>query len=206
MSASSALLLVVPATSSILTVAQPADALRQARGGMNCASSGAGTGGHLTGETFAHMPGAKAIHVPYEGMAPALTDVAGGQLDFSFGVIPCALALVKADRLRTPAVTSARRLTQLPEVATVAESGVGAPAGFESSLTCGILAPRGTPMVGVRKLGAEILQVAASAVFQSRLGVEGAQPLLGDAAAYAGRTQRESSKWAAVVKASGASV
>jgi len=206
MFASSALLLVVPATSPIQDVAQLADALRQARGGMDYASSGAGTGGHLTGEMFAHMLGVKATHVPYKGTAPSLTDLAGGQVDFSFSVIPAALALVKAGRLRALAVTSARRLSQLPELATVAESGVRALSGFESSLTYGILAPKGAPAAGVGKLGAEILEVAASAAFQSRLGVDGAEPLLGDAAAYARRIQQESSKWAAVVKASGATV
>ena len=206
MFASSALLLVVPAASPIQDVAQLADALRQARGGMDYASSGAGTGGHLTGEMFAHMLSVKATHVPYKGMAPSLTDLAGGQVDFSFSVIPAALALVKAGRLRALAVTSARRLSQLPEVATVAESGVRALSGFESSLTYGILAPRGAPAAEIEKLGAQILQVAASTAFQSRLGVDGAEPLLGNAAAYARRIQQESSKWAAVVKASGATV
>ncbi|MDR0225140.1 MAG: tripartite tricarboxylate transporter substrate binding protein [Burkholderiaceae bacterium] len=204
MFASSALLLVVPAASPVRSVADLADQLRRRSGEMNYASSGSGTGGHLTGEMFAHALGAKAIHVPYKGTAPSLTDLVGGNVDFSFGVIPAAMALVKAGKLRALAVTGARRQPQLPDVPTVAESGVRALADFESSLTYGVLAPKGTPQEAVGALGRDILKVAASESFQSRLGIEGAVPLLGDGAQYAARIRQESSKWAAVIKASGA--
>lgn len=206
MFASSALLLVVPATSPIQDVTQLVEALRRSGGALNYASSGAGTGGHLTGEMFAHMLGVKATHVPYKGTAPSLTDLVGGQVDFSFGVIPAALALVKAGRLRALAVTSARRLSQLPDLPTVAESRIAALAGFESSLTYGILGPKGVPAAVLDRFGREVLAVAASPAFQSKLGIEGAEPMLGDAAAYTARIRQESAKWAAVVKASGATV
>ena len=206
MFASSALLLVVPAASPVRSVADLAEQLRRRSGEMNFASSGSGTGGHLTGEMFAHALGAKAIHVPYKGTAPSLTDLAGGNVDFSFGVIPAAMALVKAGKLRALAVTGAKRQPLLPEVPTVAESGVRALADFESSLTYGILAPKGTSQEAVAALGRDILKVAASEAFQSKLGVEGAVPLLGDSAQYAARIRLESSKWAAVIKASGATV
>lgn len=206
MFASSALLLVVPAASPVRSVADLAEQLRRRSGEMNFASSGSGTGGHLTGEMFAHALGAKAIHVPYKGTAPSLTDLAGGNVDFSFGVIPAAMALVKAGKLRALAVTGAKRQPLLPEVPTVAESGVRALADFESSLTYGILAPKGTSQEAVAALGRDILKVAASEAFQSKLGVEGAVPLLGDSAQYAARIRVESSKWAAVIKASGATV
>ncbi|QPR36675.1 tripartite tricarboxylate transporter substrate binding protein [Delftia acidovorans] len=204
MFASSALLLVVPASSPARSVADLAEQMRKRSGEMNYASSGSGTGGHLTGEMFAHALGAKAIHVPYKGTAPSLTDLVGGNVDFSFGVIPAAMALVKAGKLRALAVTGAKRQPQLPDVPTVAESGVRALADFESSLTYGILAPRGTPAETVRALGRDILKVASADSFQSRLGIEGAVPLLGDGAQYAARIQVESAKWAAVIKASGA--
>jgi tripartite-type tricarboxylate transporter receptor subunit TctC len=204
MFASSALLLVVPATSPIQDVGQLAEALRRSGGTLNYASSGAGTGGHLTGEMFIHMLGVKATHVPYKGTAPSLTDLAGGQVDFSFSVIPAALALVKAGKLRAVAVTSAKRLSLLPEIPTVAESRIAGLTGFESSLTYGILAPKGVPAAEVGKFGTQILQVAATPAFQSKLGIEGAEPLLGDAAAYALRIRRESEKWGAVVRTSGA--
>lgn len=206
MFASSALLLVVPATSPIQDVGQLAEALRRSKGTLNYASSGSGTGGHLTGEMFTHMLGVKATHVPYKGTAPSLTDLAGAQVDFSFSVIPAALALVKAGRLRALAVTSAKRLAQLPDIPTVAESRIASLAGFESSLTYGILAPKGTSAEEIGRFGAQILQVAATPAFQSKLGIEGAEPMLGDAAAYARRIRQESDKWGAVVRSSGATV
>ncbi|CAB5679773.1 Adenylosuccinate lyase [Delftia tsuruhatensis] len=204
MFASSALLLVVPTASPVRSVADLAEQMRKRSGEMTFASSGSGTGGHLTGEMFAHALGAKAIHVPYKGTAPSLTDLAGGNVDFSFGVIPAAMALVKAGKLRALAVTGAKRQPQLPDVLTVAESGVRALADFESSLTYGILAPKGTPPDTVAALGRDILKVASSESFQARLGVEGAVPLLGDSAQYGARIRQESAKWAAVIKASGA--
>lgn len=206
MFASSALLLVVPANSPIRNVQDLVQALRQRGEAMNYASSGAGSGGHLAGEMLVHMLGMKATHVPYKGTAPSLTDVAGGLVDFSFSVIPAAQALVKAGKLRALAITSTVRHAQLPDVPTVAEAGVPALTKFESTLTYGVLAPKGTPADVVDKLSKDILQVAASPAFQSKLGVEGAVPLLGDAAAYARRIGQESSKWAEVIKTSGATV
>ena len=206
MFASSALLLVVPASSPIRNVAELVKVLREKGEAMNYASSGSGSGGHLAGEMLAFMLGVKATHVPYKGTAPSLNDVAGGLVDFSFSVIPAAQALVKSGKLRALAVTSLQRHAQLPDVPTVAESGVEALAKFESTLTYGVLAPKGAAANTVKKLSDEILQVAAQSAFQSKLGVEGAVPLLGDAKAYAKKIQEETRKWDAVIKASGASV
>ncbi|WP_026639474.1 Bug family tripartite tricarboxylate transporter substrate binding protein [Bordetella petrii] len=205
MFASSALLLVVPADSPVQNVAQLAQALRAEGSDMDYASSGTGTGGHLTGEMFLQALGAQAVHVPYKGTAPALADVAGGQVDFSFSVIPAAMALVKSGKLRALAVTSAKRMSLMPDVPTVAEAGVAELAGFESTLTYGILAPKSAPQAQIRQLEERILQVAATAEFQSKLAVEGAEPLLGGAADYARRIQEESGKWGQVIKVSGAS-
>ena len=205
MFASSALVLVVPASSPANTVAELLAQARDYAGGMNFASSGAGTGGHLTGELFAQKTGLKMTHVPYKGTAPALSDLAGGQVQLMFSVIPAALALVKGGRLRALAVTSDRRLPMLPDVPTVAESGVAALRDFESSLTYGILAPKGTPAAIVGSLSAQMVQVASTAAFQSRLDVEGATPLLGDPVRYAALIRQESARWSAIVKASGAS-
>ncbi|MDB5778206.1 MAG: hypothetical protein JWP93_571 [Polaromonas sp.] len=206
MFASSALLLAVPESSAIKSMADLVEAIRRAGGGFNYASSGAGTGGHLTAEMLAHVLGTKMTHIPYKGTGPALNELVGGQVQMMFSVIPPAQALVASGRLRALAVTSAKRLATLPNVPTVAESGVAALAGFESTLTYGLLAPRATPDPVIAALGKQILQVAGTAAFQSKLAVEGAEPLLGDAAQYAALIQKESTKWAAVVKASGARV
>lgn len=204
MFASSALVLVVPASSPVRTVADLVAAAKTKPGAFNYASSGSGTGGHLTGESFAQKTGLDMSHIPYKGTNPALTDVAGGQVQMMFSVIPPALALVKGGKLRAIAVTGGQRLPTLPEVPTLAESGVPGLAGFESTLTYGILAPRGTPDAFVRTLASQMLQVAATPAFQSRLDVEGAVPLLGGPADYAALIARESTKWAEVVKVSGA--
>ncbi|MET0543001.1 MAG: tripartite tricarboxylate transporter substrate binding protein [Variovorax sp.] len=204
MFASSALVLVVPASSTVKTVADLVALAKAGPGTVNYASSGSGTGGHLTGELFEQKTGVLMSHIPYKGTNPALTDVAGGQVQMMFSVIPPALALVKGGKLRAIAVTSAKRLPLLPDVPTIAESGVPALAGFDSTLTYGILAPRGTPDTFVKELSAQMLKVAATADFQSRLDVEGAVPLLGGPADYAALIAKESTKWAEIVKVSGA--
>lgn len=206
MFASSALVLVVPAASKIRTVADLIAEAKARPGLLDYASSGSGTGGHLTGELFAERTGTRINHIPYKGTNPGLTDLAGGQVQMMFSVVPPALALVKGGRLRAIAVTGARRLPSLPEVPTVADSGLSELAGFESTLTYGVLAPRCTPDAFVKELSAQMLQVAGSAEFQSRLGVEGAVPLLGGPAEYAALIAKESALWAGIVKASGATV
>ncbi len=204
MFASSPLVLVVPADSPARDVAGLLALARATPGGLNYASSGSGTGGHLTGELFRRLGGIKLTHVPYKGTSPALTDLVGGQVQLMFSVIPPALALVKAGHLRALAVTSSTRLPNLHDVRTVAESGVGALAGFESSLTYGILAARRMPEALVKELGRQVLAVAKVQSFQSALELEGAVPLLGDGAEYAALIRRESAKWAEIVKVSGA--
>lgn len=206
MFASSALLLVVPANSAIHSVADLVKAVRERGEDMNYASSGSGTGGHLTGELFLHTLGARAVHIPYKGTAPSLADVAGEQVDFSFSVIPAALALVKAGKLRALAVTSSNRQALMPDVPTVAESGVPELSDFESTLTYGILAPKGMAQTDLTKFAEEILKTASTPEFQSKLGVDGAEPLLGDAQAYAKLIEQESQKWGEVVRVSGAAV
>jgi tripartite-type tricarboxylate transporter receptor subunit TctC len=175
---------------------------------LDYASSGSGTGGHLSGELFAQRTGTRLNHIPYKGTNPALTDLAGGQVQMMFSVIPPALALVKGGRLRAIAVTGDKRLPTLPDVPTVAEAAASLRelAGFESTLTYGILAPRGTPDAFVKELAAQMLKVAGEKEFQSRLDVEGAVPLLGGPAEYAALIARESAMWAAIVKSSGAVV
>jgi len=206
MFASSALVLVVPASSPVKTVADLVALAKSRPGAVNYASSGSGTGGHLTGEMFEQRTGVKINHIPYKGTGPGLTDLVGGQVQMMFSVIPPALALVKGGRLRAVAVSGGKRLPSLPDVPTVAESGVQGLAGFESTLTYGILAPRGTPDALVRELSGQMLKVAATDEFQSRLGVEGAVPLLGGSAEYAALIRKESAQWAEIVKISGATV
>ncbi len=206
MFASSPLVLVVPASSSVKSVADLVAQIKAKPDSTNYASGGNGTGAHLTGEMFEAAIGHKLSHVPYKGTVPGLTDLAGGQVQMAFSVIPPALGLIKGGRLRAIAVTGSRRLPLLPEVPTMVESGIASLVGFESTLTYGLFAPRGTPDAFIKELAAHALKVAASADFQSWLGVEGAVPLLGGSADYAALIKKESAKWAHIVKTSGATI
>jgi tripartite-type tricarboxylate transporter receptor subunit TctC len=205
MFAQSALVLVVPANATANTVASLIAEAKAASGAWNFSSAGAGTGGHLTGELFQQITGTSMQHIPYKGTAPALADVAGNQVQMCFSVIPPALALIKAGKLKAIAVTSSARLPSLPQVPTLAESGLSSLKGFESTVTYGVLGPAGIPPARLRELEAQILKVVASSDFQQRLATEGAVPLLGGSAEYARLIKSESGKWAEVIRVSGAS-
>jgi tripartite-type tricarboxylate transporter receptor subunit TctC len=205
MFAQSALVLVVPASANIQNASGLIAEAKAAAGAWNFSSAGAGTGGHLTGELFQQITGISMRHIPYKGTAPALADVAGGQVHMCFSVIPPALALIKAGKLKAIAVTSSARLPSLPQVPTLAESGLGSLKGFESIVTYGLLAPAGTPPAKVRELEAQILKAASSSDFQQRLITEGAVPMLAGSTEYARLIKAESVKWGEMVRLSGAS-
>jgi tripartite-type tricarboxylate transporter receptor subunit TctC len=171
---------------------------------FNYGSSGNGTGGHLTGEMFKEITGVKMSHIPYRGTGPALVDVAGGQLDFMFSVIPPALALIQGGKLRAIAVTSKKRLPVFPEVPTVMESGIKSLANFESSVSYGVLSSNKISPGMAKELTEQILKIGGSPEFQSKLVSEGAVPVLGNGAEYSKLIQLETRKWAAVIKKSGA--
>lgn len=201
MFASSPLVLVVNPALPAKTVSELIALARARSGQINYASSGSGTGAHLTGELFGLKSNTKIVHIPYKGTAPALTDVIGGQVQMMFSVVPAVLQHIASGRLRALAVTSEKRLPGLPQVPTVAESGLP---GFESSLTYGLLAPAGTPEAMVNELSAQILKAAATPAFLERLANEGAVALAGGPAQFAARIKAENIKWAEIVKISGA--
>ncbi len=172
-------------------------------GKLNFASSGSGTSIHLSGELFKTMTGVQMTHVPYKGSAPALQDLAGGQVQLMFDNLPSALALIKAGKLRALAVTSTTRAAAIPDVPTVAESGLP---GFEASSWFGILAPAGTPAPIVAKINADVAKWLASAEGKEKLLSQGANAAGGTPEDFAKHIQAETVKWAKVVKESGAKV
>ena len=192
------LVLVVPASSKLRTLAELIAAARAAPGKVSYASSGNGTGGHLAGELLEELAAIKWLHVPYKGTAPALTDVLGGQVDAMFSVIPPALPQIEAGRLRAVAVTGAKRSARLPQVPTVAEAGIK---GYESALAYGLVAPKGTPEPVLKVLGAALAQAVESPQLRAAFRAEGAEPLAGSAADFAALTRAESEKWARVIRA-----
>jgi tripartite-type tricarboxylate transporter receptor subunit TctC len=172
-------------------------------GKLNFASSGPGTSIHLSGELFKVMAGVQMTHVPYKGSAPALQDLLGGQVQLMFDNLPPSLPQIKGGRLRALAVTSLTRAPALPDVPTIAESGLP---GFEASSWFGILAPAGTPPAIIAKVNAEVAKWLASPEGKEKLVAIGANAGGGSPEDFAQHIQKETAKWAKVVKESGAKV
>ncbi|HET7033335.1 MAG TPA: tripartite tricarboxylate transporter substrate binding protein [Casimicrobiaceae bacterium] len=172
-------------------------------GKLNFASSGNGTSIHLSGELFKVMTGVQMTHVPYKGSAPALQDLIAGQVQLMFDNLPPSLPQIKGGKLRALAVTSATRAPALPDVPTVAESGLP---GFEASSWFGLLAPVGTPPAIIAKINAEVAAWLASPEGKEKLASIGANAAGGSPGDFARHIQAETAKWAKVVKESGAKV
>jgi len=172
-------------------------------GKLNFASSGSGTSIHLSGELFKVMAGVQMTHVPYKGSAPALQDLIGGQVQLMFDNLPPSLPQIKAGKLRALAVTSSVRAPALPDVPTIAESGLP---GFEASSWFGILAPAGTPPAIIAKVNAEVSKWLASPEGKEKLAGIGANAAGGSPEDFTRHIQAETAKWAKVVKESGAKV
>jgi tripartite-type tricarboxylate transporter receptor subunit TctC len=175
-------------------------------GKLNMASSGNGTSIHLAGELFKSMAGVYLTHFPFTGSNPALLSLMAGDMDVMFDNLPSAMPHIKSGRLTALAVTSASRSPALPDVPTVAEAGGPALKGFEASSWFGLLAPAGTPMDIVNRIQQETAKALATPAMKERLLAQGAIPSGNTPAQFAQMIDRETKKWAAVVKTSGAKV
>lgn len=172
-------------------------------GKLNFGSSGNGSSIHLSGELFKNMTGIDMQHVPYKGSAPAVTDLLGGQISMMFDNMPSAIQHVKSGKLRPLAVTTAKRSPALPNVPTIAESGVK---GYEATSWFGLLAPAGTPPAIINRLNADLVKILAMPDVKKQMAEQGAEAYSETPAAFAGFIKTETAKWAKVVKASGAVV
>ncbi|WP_217618181.1 tripartite tricarboxylate transporter substrate binding protein [Achromobacter sp. GbtcB20] len=167
----------------------------------NMGSAGAGTPGHLAGEMFKSEAKLQFTHVPYKGGSPAITDLIGGQIDFMFTTIPGVLPHVKAGSLRALAVTSPERSSAMPDVPTMAESGLP---GFQAVSWHGIVAPAGTPDAVVARLNQALTGALAAPEVKQRLMEEGARASGVNTAEFGKFIQTEMAAWAKAVKDSGA--
>ena len=172
-------------------------------GKLNFGSSGNGSSIHLSGELFKNMTGIDMQHVPYKGSAPAVTDLLGGQISMMFDNMPSAIQHEKSGKLRPLAVTTAKRSPALPNVPTIAESGVK---GYEATSWFGLLAPAGTPPAIINRLNADLVKILAMPDVKKQMAEQGAEAYSETPAAFAGFIKTETAKWAKVVKASGAVV
>ncbi len=177
-------------------------ALAKARPGqLNFASSGTGTAPHLSGELFKAMAGVNLIHIPYKGSPQAVIDLMAGEVALMFSPSSTVLPHVKSGRLRALAVTTASRLPSLPELPTVAESGLK---GYETLTWFGFVAPAKTPPAIVARLNAEIVKVLAMPEVRSQFAAQGIETLGGTPEQFAAYIREEIAKWAKVIRLSGA--
>ncbi len=198
--ASAPLVLVANPSLPAKSVAELIEMARARPGQLNFASSGTGGSSHLAGELLKRMANIDLTHVPYKGAALALTDVISGQVQLLFPSLPTALPQIKAGRVKALAVTSTKRSAALPEIPTVAESGV---AGYEATNWYGVLAPAATPKHIVAKLNAEILQALRSTDVTDAVSRQGADPLGTAPGEFENYLASEIAKWAKVIRDAG---
>jgi tripartite-type tricarboxylate transporter receptor subunit TctC len=196
--ASGPMVVVVPATASKIT--SLADLIAKAKakpGSMNFGSAGAGSQVHMAAEKFADAAKIAIQHVPYKGEAPAYTDLMAGQTDLMVGNIGAAATLVNDGRLRAVAVTGKERSKLLPEVPTVAESGLPE---AENMGWFGLFAPAGTPKDIIDKVQRDTSKALAEPEIKNRLAGLGMAPVANQPAELAKAIEQESEGWALVVK------
>ena len=179
-------------------------ALARARPGqVNFAGSGSGSTPHLAAELFNTLANVKMVHVPYRGTGPAIVGLMSGEASVMFMPTTNAVPLVKAGRLRPLAVTTQNRVPAMPDLPTVAESGLK---GYESSQWYGVLAPAGTPEDILNLLNSHIVKIMHGADMKQRLNEEGVLPVGSTRAEFAAHIKVETAKWAKVIKQSGARI
>ena len=183
----------------VKTVAELISYAKANPGKINVASGGSGTTAHLAIELLKSQAQLDLVHVPYRGLAPALTDIISGQVQMMFGDTLSSLAHVKSGALRPLAVTTAQRTAVLPDVPTVAETLPG----FEASAWFGIGAPNGTPTVIIDRLNAEINAGLNDPKISARILELGATPLVMPVPEFTRFLASETEKWAGAVRAAG---
>jgi len=193
------LVLVVRTESPARTLADLIAAAKAKPADASYASTGMGSTLHLAGELLQQQTGTQMLHVPYKGSAPALNGVLGGETQFMIDSVGSSIPLIKGGKLRGVAVTSAKRLPALPDVPTVAESGVP---GFDVSTWFGLLVPRQTPPAVVARLNAAVAVAVRDPAFRAQFEAVGLiVPAPIDPAAFAAFIQAETAKWAPLIKA-----
>ncbi|MBG6072298.1 MULTISPECIES: tripartite tricarboxylate transporter substrate binding protein [unclassified Polaromonas] len=195
--ASGPMLLVVPDRAPVKSVKELIALAKESPGALNFGSAGVGSQVHLAGENFADAARIEIRHVPYRGESVAYNDLIAGQIQMMVGNFAAASALLGPGRLRALAVTGKQRSAQLPDVPTVAESGLP---GFENTGWFGFLAPAGTPQGILSKIQIDTAKVLAESDTKARLFVQGMTPVGNTPAEFSKAMDAESMQWATLVK------
>jgi len=168
--------------------------------GLSYATSGQGSIVHLSTELFLFMAGIKAVHIPYKGTGPALTDTMAGNTQFLFGSIAATLPIVKQGRLRAVAVTTAKRSPALPDIPTVAESGVK---GYDVILWHGLIGPKNLPRPIVDRVNGVLNKALTAKDMAEKLATDGVAAAGGTPEQFAAIIKRDIEVWRGVVKRAG---
>jgi len=203
LAATAPLVMVTGAGTQYKTVAEVVTAAKAKPGAINFASPGNGTVAHLTGELFQKAAGIKLQHVPYKGAAQALTDILGGNVELYMSSVPTMLGQIKQGKVRALAVTSAKRVDDLPNVPTINESGFK---GFDAVTWFGFLAPAATPKDVIARLNTEFNKALQQPELRKKLSAEGAEPSGGTPEQFAALIKDDIVRWGKVVKDSGAKI
>lgn len=199
--ASAPFLLVVHPSVPANSVAELIAYIRAKPGGLNYGSSGVGGGAHLAGEIFKTSAGVQLTHIPYKGAAPAMADLLGGQVPMVFDPIPTSITQVRSGKIKALAITSARRSALIPELPTVAESGLP---GFEVAAWFGLYAPASTPKDIVARLNAEVNRVLQLPDVKEKFAGLGAESMPMGTDQFALHLRAEIAKFAKAIRDSGA--
>ena len=194
-------LMVVPVSVPARTVREFIELAKAAPGKLNMASSGAGGMPHLSGELFKIMTGVQLTHIPYKGTGAVFPDLIAGRMQVTFGDIVATYPYAKADRLRALGITSPKRAAQLPDIPTIAESGVP---GYDAVGWFAVFAPANTPAHVVAKLNAAIVKFVRKPELKDRLAALGAEIVASSPDELARIQRNDIARWAKVVKESGA--
>jgi len=167
-------------------------------GKLSFASSGAGSSTHMSAELFKSMSGTDILHIPYKGSGQALPDLMSGRVSMMFENAPGAVSHIKAGKVRALAQTGTRRSPSMPDLPTVAESGVP---GYESLSWSGIAVPAGTPRAVIERLNKDLNAVLATPEMRQKLAEQGAETIGGPPDAFARHIRAEREKWSRLIRA-----
>lgn len=190
--------LVVPPSLPARSITELIALAKSKSGAMNFGSSGVGGAGHLSGELFNALANVKTQHVPYKGNAPALTDLMAGRIDFVFNGTTSVLSLIQAGKLRALGASSLKRITALPDVPTLDESGLK---GYSSVAWNGFSAPAKTPAWIIKKINTDANKALASTDMQQRLKNDGSESAGGTPQDFDKFIREENTKWTKIIKA-----